>query len=98
MNNAQTMDIVFTWFLDERQMMPTLSNNIRVTDSRDRDGYKESVMLFVPPRIDAYHVRCMAGLGRLDNLTHEIRLITGGLSIKQIIRKTDESSWMSLFE
>ncbi|XP_063728169.1 uncharacterized protein LOC134855557 isoform X2 [Symsagittifera roscoffensis] len=77
MNNAQTMDIVFTWFLDERQMMPTLSNNIRVTDSRDRDGYKESVMLFVPPRIDAYHVRCMAGLGRLDNLTHEIRLITG---------------------
>ena len=72
------MDIDFAWEIDEREMIPTTSNGVRMYGSRDRERYFVSTLTYTPMRIDSYLVKCTAALGGLDKVSHTIRVITGG--------------------
>ncbi|XP_075255489.1 neuronal cell adhesion molecule-like isoform X3 [Convolutriloba macropyga] len=76
-NNAESMDIDFAWEIDEREMIPTTSNGVRMYGSRDRERYFVSTLTYTPMRIDSYLVKCTAALGGLDKVSHTIRVITG---------------------
>merc|ERR550532_479485 len=93
------MDLEFSWEIDEREMMPTSSNGVKMYESRDKDRYFVSTLTFTPLRIDSYLVKCTAALGRLDTAYHNIRVITGEAPETPIDLQYDSSreifSWRS---
>ena len=71
------MQIDFMWFLDEALRMPKTSGGITVEQSENEDGYVESHFTFTPFE-SSHQVKCSASLGRLDEQSRNIIVLTGG--------------------